>query len=325
VPAVAFASALALSVAVYSAPQALSPVAGGGRGGSSPGATGNSSGIPAADPTSAPTRTPGTDRNTARRERPTTTVRGGVTCTFPRTAAASAQARRIQDVVGPAAVRAGRHVAVGVEDLVTGTRCSLRGARRFDSASIVKVAVVAAAVRDARLQRRSLTAQERAWSRAAITVSDNDATSALWRRIGAGAGLKRFLAAAGMRRTVPGDGPRWGLTRVTADDQLVLLRHVSTHGVLTKAERAYILGLMRSVTPSQRWGVPTGAPAGTTVGNKNGWLPRATAAWRVHSIGTATGPGRSYTAALLSDNDATFAAGIARMDALARAVHRALS
>lgn len=322
-PAVAFASALALSMGVYSAPQALSPVAGGGR--AAP--TGNSSTMPVTGPSGAPEplRTSGPDRTTTRVPPPTTTVRGGVTCTFPRTRAATARARKIQDVVGPAAVRAGRHVAVGVEDLVTGTRCSLRGARRFDSASIVKVAVVAAAVRKARLERRSLTAQERSWSRAAITVSDNDATSALWRRIGAGPGLKRFLTAAGMRRTVPGDGPRWGLTQVTADDQLVLLRHVTTHGVLTTRERTYILGLMRSVAPSQRWGVPRGAPARTTVGNKNGWLPRATAAWRVHSIGTASGPGRSYTAALLSDHDATFPAGIARLDALARAVHRALS
>ena len=127
-----------------------------------------------------------------------------------------------------------------------------------------------------------------------------------------------------MKHTTPGSGGLWGLTQVTAGDELILLRRITRQGLLAKADRSYLQGLMASVERDQRWGVPTGAPSGARVGNKNGWLPRATRAWRVHSIGWVQLRTTTYDVVLLSDGNRSFDGGIDRLDRLARAVHLAL-
>ena len=78
------------------------------------------------------------------------------------------------------------------------------------------------------------------------------------------------------RRSSAQDG-YWGLTQVTAHDEMLLLELLTRpNSVLTAASRAYQLGLMARVISSQRWGTPAGAPGGVTVHVKNGWLPDGT-------------------------------------------------
>jgi beta-lactamase class A len=103
-----------------------------------------------------------------------------------------------------------------------------------------------------------------------ITQSDNDAASALWAELGEHS-LQHFLNLAQMTHTDLGPGGYWGLTQITAYDEMRLLQLLlNPNPVLTAASRSYALGLMAHVTPSQRWGVPAGAPAGLTVHVKNG-------------------------------------------------------
>ena len=318
--AVAVVAALGLGAGVLSASHAGGPITSmtlGGGGSPSP----TSADGPAAP---GPSTVPTAQRVAAPRPPPFTSVRRNVRCTGPGTPAARRRAALVQNRVGAAAAAAGAHVAAGVEDLRTGVRCSLRGTRRYDSASIVKVTIVATLLRKARAEGRALSSSERTRARASITRSDNAATTAMWRSIGRGAGMQRFLTAARMTRTVPGSGQYWGLTQVTADDELKLLAVLARDGVLTARERGFLLGLMRDVVSSQRWGVPAGAPAKASVANKNGWLPRATAGWRVHSIGQVSGGGRAYTLSLLSDHNSSWDAGITRLETLARAAHLAL-
>jgi beta-lactamase class A len=252
------------------------------------------------------------------------TIRNGVRCTGPGTAAGRALAVRVQTKVGPAMSAAGRRVALAVEDSATGVRCTVRPVTRYDSASIVKVSIVAALLGARRAAHRSLSRTERAWARAAITRSDNKAASALWNRVGGAAGMRRFFARAGMTRTVPGARGQWGLTQVTAGDQLTLLRHVTGPGLLATADRRYLRDLMASVVHGQRWGVTAGAPSGARVGLKNGWLHRVTLAWRVHSIGWVELRTTTYDVVLLSSGSASLTAGIGRLERVARAVHAAL-
>jgi hypothetical protein len=95
--------------------------------------------------------------------------------------------------------------------------------------------------------------------------------------------------------------------------------------VLDTPSRDYALSLMAQVIASQRWGVPAGAPAYLTVHVKNGWLPRATHGWRIHSIGCFTGRGGGYSIVVLTQDNPTMAYGIATIEAAANAMNRDLN
>ncbi|MFI2210998.1 serine hydrolase [Streptomyces sp. NPDC020141] len=214
--------------------------------------------------------------------------------------------------------------AVYVHDRVTDTSCEVGADRPYDSASVVKVTLLGALLLDAEKQKRKLTTRERALARSMITASDNASTAALWQQLGT-ARVQRFLDAAGMTATSPGEGGYWGLTRITARDQGRLLDLLAgANDVLGDSSRAYALGLMGEVIPAQRWGTPAGAPAGTAVHLKNGWLPRAAHGWRVHSVGAFTGPGRDYTITVLTQDNAAMNDGVTTIEAVSRAVHRHL-
>ena len=216
-------------------------------------------------------------------------------------------------------------VAVAVDDPGTGLACSLNGAQHFDSASVVKVTILGALLRKALDQHRFLTVTEAARLRAMITRSDNAAASALWAELGHGY-LQHFLNLAGMTHTILGPGGAWGLTQITAQDEILLLRLLlNPNAVLSPNSRGYALELMAQVIPSQRWGVPAGAPTSLTAHVKNGWLPLATHGWRIHSIGCFTGHGGGYSIVVLTQDNPSMPYGITTVEAIARAVNRDLT
>jgi beta-lactamase family protein len=227
-------------------------------------------------------------------------------------------------------INAARHgrlsaVAVRVDDPADGLGCWLNDRARFDSASVVKVTILGALLRKALDQHRYLTSTEAARARAMITKSDNKAASALWAKLGRSY-LQHFLNLAAMTQTVLGPGGYWGLTQVNAYDQIKLLRLLlRKNSVLDAASRNYALRLMAQVIPSQRWGVSAGAPASLTVHLKNGWLHRATHAWRIHSIGSFTGRGGGYSIVVLTQNNPTMTYGIRTVEAIARAINHDLN
>ena len=128
-------------------------------------------------------------------------------------------------------------VAVTVADRRTGVVCRLQEGRRFDSASVVKVTILGALLRKALEQHRYLTSAEVRLTTAMITQSDNNAASALWAEVGR-SGLQHFLNLARMTETVLGPGGYWGLTQITARDELTLLGLLtSSNSVLDAASR----------------------------------------------------------------------------------------
>ena len=128
-----------------------------------------------------------------------------------------------------------------------------------------------------------------------------------------------------MKQTVLGPGGYWGLTQITAHDEMRLLHLLRTkNAVLDRRSRAYALRLMAQVIPSQRWGVPAGAPPRLGVHLKNGWLPLPAHGWRVHSIGCFTGRG-GYSIVVLTQDNPTMAYGIRTIEALAEAIHHDLN
>jgi beta-lactamase class A len=225
------------------------------------------------------------------------------------------------------AARRGRvsTVAVGVDDPGVGLVCWLDGSGHFDSASVVKVIILGALLRKAQDQHRNLTRTETTWAREMITMSDNDAASALWDDVGRSA-LQHFLNLAKMTQTFLGPGGYWGLTQITAYDEVLLLQLLLTKNpVLDTSSRDYVLGLMARVIPAQRWGVPAGAPASLTVHVKNGWLPLPTHGWCIHSIGVFTGRGGGYSIAVLTQDNPSMGYGIDTIEAIAEVINRDLN
>ncbi|MGW4194855.1 serine hydrolase [Streptomyces sp. NPDC005004] len=190
----------------------------------------------------------------------------------------------------------------------------------FDTASIVKVDILAAALLRARDAGHGLSAAERDQAKAMIEHSDNAAANALWRSIGLAPGLEAANRRLGLTETNGGSGPRWGLTRTTPTDQIRLLRAVFELGRATPLDppsRAYIRSLMGNVADEQSWGV---SAAGAHEALKNGWLQRSTTGlWDVNSVGRIDSGGHRYLVAVLSDGNTSMKDGVALVERAARA------
>lgn len=237
--------------------------------------------------------------------------------TFPRLAA-----RLSADISAALRGRAST-VALRLDSPVKGLKCARSGVRKFDSASVVKVTILDGLLRKALDEHRYLTATEATLARAMITRSDNAAASALWAELGHRY-MQHFLDLAAMTQTILGPGKYWGLTQITARDEARLLTLLMTpNNVLDVPSRDYALLLMASVVPSQRWGVAAGTPDRVVAHIKNGWLPRATHHWRVHSIGCFTGRGW-YSIVVLTQDNPTMSYGITTIERIARVIHHDL-
>ena len=216
--------------------------------------------------------------------------------------------------------RSGNH-AVSVYDAVTGVSCQANDSRHFSSASIVKALILATLLRWHQETGTPLSSWQQGQATLMITQSDNDAATDLWNEVGMSR-LQHFLNVAGMSQTKLGTDGYWGLTQVTAHDEMLLLKLLTLpNSVLSPASRAYQLGLMARVIPGQRWGTPAGVPHGVTVHVKNGWLPDSDG-WHINSLGAFTGNGRNYLIAVLTDDNPSEEYGINTAEDVARVVHR---
>ncbi|MFJ8469981.1 serine hydrolase [Streptomyces swartbergensis] len=205
----------------------------------------------------------------------------------------------------------------------------------FDTASIIKVNILAALLLQSQDEHRELTAAERRNAEAMIRTSDNEAANVLWRAIGEAEGLDAANERLGLSSTRGGPGLRWGLTQTTARDQVKLLRAVFSRGPvasarspegLSQASRSYIRALMGQVAQEQDWGVSAADPQGSRWALKNGWLQRSTTGlWVINSIGQVTVHGRRYLVSVLSSGNASMESGISLVERAARAAVGAAS
>ncbi|WP_406098535.1 serine hydrolase [Streptomyces sp. NBC_01013] len=210
-------------------------------------------------------------------------------------------------------------LSVAVLDSAGRTRAVYGGAdATYDTASIVKVDILAALLLRAQDEKRALTTGEHAHAVAMIERSDNDSATALLAAVGGAAGLDAANERLGLTSTTAAQA--WGLTRTTAADQLTLLEAVfgtDADAGLSEESRACVRGLMAQVEADQQWGV---SAAGSAWALKNGWMPRtATGLWNINSIGQVTADGRTYLVAVLSGGQRTKESGIALVEAAAKA------
>jgi beta-lactamase class A len=247
------------------------------------------------------------------------TVQVGI-CTAP--VKFKALAARLSHDIQAALAGRGDEYAVTVFDRTRWVTCRLNEGHRFHSASVVKATILAALLRWHQETGRPLTSNEKYLATLMITQSDNNAASALWDELGH-ARIQHFLNLARMTETILGSGGYWGLTEITARDELTLLRLLTkSNAVLSDYSRNYELGLMSKVVSWQRWGTPAGAPSGITVHVKNGWLPESVGGWHINSIGAFNGHGRDYMMAVLTDDNPSMAYGVTTIERVAEVVHR---
>jgi Beta-lactamase enzyme family len=237
-----------------------------------------------------------------------------------------ALAARIASGITAALQKGSWSVGIAVDDRVKGLTCSFQQDRHFYSASVVKVTILAALLRKLMVEHRYLTNAQVTLATKMITVSDNNAASVLWSEVGR-ANLQHFLDLAKMAQTVLGPGGAWGLTQITAHDELLLLKLLtSTNSVLDSPSRTYELSLMARVIASQRWGVPAGAPADVHVHVKNGWLPYPVSDnWHINSIGSFSGWHRNYMIVVLTTGNPTMTYGVDRVQRVAEVINRDLN
>lgn len=224
--------------------------------------------------------------------------------------------------LAPVAAATDASVSVAVLDLESGDS-AVHGHDAYDTASIVKVDILAALLLQAQDAGRHLTAREKTSATAMIGSSDNESATALWNTIGGSKGLDAANERLGLTATTGGDGARWGLTQTTAADQIVLLQAIfGTDSELSEASRTYIQQLMGQITTGQDWGVSAAGAAGAVGADwalKNGWMPRtATGLWDINTIGRVEVDGRTCLVAVLSDSNANMASGITLVEKAAR-------
>jgi beta-lactamase class A len=207
--------------------------------------------------------------------------------------------------------------AVMVRDLRTDATFGYAPHTRFVTASVMKVNILMALL----LQRqpRGLSGTERSLATRMIRFSDNAAADVLYATAGGGSGVARTNRRLGLKETVPYP-TRWGASQSSPADQVQLLRALTRKkSPLRAANRRYVLDLMRSVTPSQAWGIRVAAEAGEAVAVKNGWTPlqHQGTGWAVNSIGRITGQDHDFLIAIFTTGQPGMSTGIETAEHLA--------
>jgi hypothetical protein len=229
---------------------------------------------------------------------------------------AGASAERWQpDVAGAAAWAAERQGTVTFA-VRTGDRLRGRGLdRRFPSASVIKAMFMVTYLR--RVGDRDLDASDRALLRPMIRRSDNVAATRI-RDIVGNAAVVRLAEDAGMTRFRI--DPVWGLSLITARDQTRFF--LGIEDLLPERHRAYAMRLLRTIVPSQRWGMGEVIPERWRLHFKGGWGSGTGAV--DHQVGLLRRGDHRVAIAVLTVGNPSHAYGKATLRGVSRRLMRGL-
>lgn len=197
---------------------------------------------------------------------------------------------------------------------------------RQQTASVLKVMVMAGTLLEAQNDGRPVSSWEMSQLAPMITESANEPVRNLWASFGGSPWLTRQTETFGLDQTtaIGDDGQPWGRTLTSGLDQADLLRQVllGEWGPLESEYRQVAYELMTSVVPSQTWGATSGVPAGRAVAQKNGF-----AAGTANSVGLVyDAAGRpDYIVAVLTFGWPTWEVGVPVVDEISGWVAAALA
>lgn len=138
--------------------------------------------------------------------------------------------------------------------------------RPMSSASVVKAMMMVAYLNRDSVRGRPLRASDRALLAPMVRSSDNAAANRVYGIVRA-AGLERLAGRVGMRTF--STMPTWGGSQITAADQTKFFLHLERWVVPRHRDTA--LRLLRTIVPSQRWGIARVRPRGWALHFKGGW------------------------------------------------------
>ncbi|RAK38246.1 beta-lactamase class A [Actinoplanes lutulentus] len=231
----------------------------------------------------------------------------------PEELAAQARAKRVKalDAALKKYAKTVPEFSVAVLDRETGETYAFRGDEKYETASVVKVQVLACLLLTAQDNDRKVTSSEDALAKKMIRYSDNAATTSLFSKLGRASAIGACNKRLGLTQTKVSSS--WGLTRTTVKDQVKLLDAlVDDDGELNASSRKYADTLMSTVSADQDWGIPAVAAAGEEATVKNGWLSRSTEGglWIINTVGRVTGDDVNVSVAVLSHANKTMSGGI---------------
>lgn len=180
-----------------------------------------------------------------------------------------------------------------------GVRRSLDGDRTYAAASVVKVMLLVAYLRERR--DSGLGHDERRLLEKMIRRSHNDSATQVRDSVGNEA-LEDLADRVGMDcfATSPSS---WGSTRVCSADQALLMKQVA--GLLPDRHRSFGMTQLRRIVERQRWGIPEAIGSGWTPYFKGGWFEDPDG-WRIHQVALLRGPERQeFALAILTSAQPT--------------------
>ncbi|MDQ3742489.1 MAG: class A beta-lactamase-related serine hydrolase, partial [Actinomycetota bacterium] len=198
-----------------------------------------------------------------------------------------------------------------------GRAWSHRGTRGVPAASTLKAILLVAYLRRPRVRTRALTHADRRLLAPMVRRSDN-VTATRVRDLLGNARLTRFARRAGMRRFRA--HPVWGLSRVDAADLSRFMLHVDE--LTPPRHRAYAMHLLRTIVPSQRWGVAQAKPPTWQLFFKGGWGSGTGAV--DHQVALLTNGDRRVSLAITTTANGSHAAGKRTLEGVARRLLRGL-
>jgi len=220
-----------------------------------------------------------------------------------------------------------QRVTASVYDTRTGCWYALHPGMRITTASVIKAAVMGAVLLRAQDKSRGLTSWERARIEPMITYSyNNPQVSDLLGRVGGVRGMNAFDRRMGATSTT--NSLAYGATWTTAKDRTrISLGLLHGGGALRAQGRAEAWRYLTGVTPTQRWGITAGVPAGWQVALKNGFYPMRAYGWRVGSTGFVrrTGTTGGYAVTVLTDHSSSQVAGMRLVEHVSRRVAATLA
>ena len=180
---------------------------------------------------------------------------------------------------------------------------------QFASASVVKSMLLAAELRRLDAEGLPLDSETESLLTSMITISDNDAATAIYSRVG-DEGLNAVAQRTGMKDFEVAIS--WGYAKITAGDMARLFAQLDR--TLPDRFEKFGKGLLGSVTPEQSWGIPAVAED-WSVRFKGGWV-LTDSGQLVSQAAELRRGGRELSMAILTDGQPSMAYGIETVEGI---------